>query len=64
MTNAIAAVRNGIPVKTAANSFAVPMMTFLYKSKGKSPEVCKMGPNTSLTDEERILILVLVLVLV
>lgn len=52
MQNALAAVRNGMPVKTAANNFKVPRTTLLYKFKGINPESRKMGPATIFLPEE------------
>lgn len=54
MTNALSAVRSGMPVKTASKTFKVPKTTLLYKFKGINPESRKMGPATifSKTEED------------
>lgn len=57
MTAALEAVRRGVAVASAAKQFNVPRVTLLYKSTGKSPLECSMGPPTILsTAEENILI--------
>lgn len=52
MQDALKAVRNGMPVKTAADNFKVPRTTLLYKFKGTNPESRKMGPATIFSSEE------------
>lgn len=57
MTNALNAVRSGMPVKTAAKTFNVPKTTLLYKFRGINPESRKMGPATIFSSiEEDILV--------
>lgn len=56
MKNAIIAVREGLPTRTAAKRYGVPFSTLQYKIKGKTPEGRKMGPSTMLTPEEEDLI--------
>ncbi|KAL3286195.1 hypothetical protein HHI36_000706 [Cryptolaemus montrouzieri] len=52
MRDALQAVRNGMPVKTASKTFNVPRTTLLYKFKGINHESRKMGPATIFSREE------------
>lgn len=51
MAEALAAVARGMPVATAAKTYSVPKVTLYYKSSGKLPVECRMGPTTVLTDD-------------
>lgn len=52
MNQALQAVNNGVPVRTAAKQFGIPKTTLLYKSRGGLPLVCRKGPPTNLSQEE------------
>lgn len=52
MKDAIADVRRGVPIATAAKRFGVPRITLMYKVKGKTPVERKMGPVLILTNSE------------
>ncbi|KAG5883196.1 hypothetical protein JTB14_013903 [Gonioctena quinquepunctata] len=56
MNAALEAVARGIPVATAAKIHSVPRVTLMYKSSGRLPTECRMGPRTVLnTNEEDLL---------
>ncbi|KAG5880913.1 hypothetical protein JTB14_036418 [Gonioctena quinquepunctata] len=52
MNAALEAVARGIPVATAAKIPSVPRVTLMYKSSGRLPTECRMGPSTVLTTNE------------
>ncbi|KAJ4437777.1 hypothetical protein ANN_13715 [Periplaneta americana] len=52
MTEAVAAVRNGMSKKEAARTFAVPRSTLIRKLSGTIPEERRMGPARTLTAAE------------
>lgn len=52
MNAALEAVGRGIPVATAAKMHSVPRVTLMYKSSGRLPVECRMGPSTVLTTKE------------
>lgn len=52
MNAALEAVGRGIPVATAAKMHSVPRVTLMYKSSGRLPVECRMGPSTVLTPKE------------
>ncbi|KAG5876691.1 hypothetical protein JTB14_005157 [Gonioctena quinquepunctata] len=49
MNAALEAVARGIPVATAAKIQSVPRVTLMYKSSGRLPTECRIGPSTVLT---------------
>lgn len=53
---ALDAIARGMPVATAAKTYSVPRVTLLYKSTGKLPVECRMGPSTILTSYEETLL--------
>ena len=53
---ALDAIARGMPVATAAKTYSVPRVTLLYKSTGKLPVECRMGPSTVLTSYEETLL--------
>ncbi|KAJ4443802.1 hypothetical protein ANN_05582 [Periplaneta americana] len=52
MTEAVAAVRNGMSKKEASRTFAVPRSTLIRKLSGTIPEERRMGPARTLTAAE------------
>ncbi|KAG5862959.1 hypothetical protein JTB14_030545 [Gonioctena quinquepunctata] len=52
MNAALEAVARGLPVATAAKIPSVPRVTLMYKSSGRLPTECRMGPSTVLTTNE------------
>lgn len=52
MNAALEAVARGTPVAQAARIHSIPRVTLMYKSQGKLPVDCRMGPNTILTTNE------------
>ncbi|KAG5873448.1 hypothetical protein JTB14_007215 [Gonioctena quinquepunctata] len=49
MNAALEAVARGIPVASAAKIHSVSRVTLMYKSSGRLPTECRMGPSTVLT---------------
>lgn len=54
MENAIAAVKSGSPIATAAKQFKIPRMTLSDKCKGKTSINRKMGPSSVLSETEEL----------
>ncbi|KAG5882292.1 hypothetical protein JTB14_019212 [Gonioctena quinquepunctata] len=52
MNAALEAVARGIPVATVAKIHSIPRVTLMYKSSGRLPTECRMGPSTVLTTNE------------
>ncbi|KAJ8885001.1 hypothetical protein PR048_011197 [Dryococelus australis] len=52
MLEAIAAVKKGTLAAAVAKEFNVPQATLVYKARGKSSTVCRIGPSPVLTDAE------------
>ncbi|KAG5891603.1 hypothetical protein JTB14_032546 [Gonioctena quinquepunctata] len=52
MNAALEAVARGIPVATSAKIHSIPRVTLMYKSSGRLPTECRMGPSTVLTTNE------------
>ncbi|KAG5884914.1 hypothetical protein JTB14_034112 [Gonioctena quinquepunctata] len=52
MNAALEAVARGIPVATAAKIHSITRVTLMYKSSGRLPTECRMGPSTVLTTNE------------
>lgn len=52
LENAIEDVNNGMSYYKASQIYKIPKTTLLYKRTGKTPMVCKMGPDTYLTKSE------------
>ncbi|KAG5877777.1 hypothetical protein JTB14_003174 [Gonioctena quinquepunctata] len=52
MNAALEAVAREIPVATAAKIHSIPRVTLMYKSSGRLPTECRMGPSTVLTTNE------------
>lgn len=56
MEKAIEAVKNGLPIATAAKLFKVPLMTLSDRSKGKTPLKRKMGTSSILSENEELIL--------
>lgn len=52
MAHALELIANGKPVAAVSRETGIPRTTLIYKSSGKSPAVCGMGPPTILTAQE------------
>lgn len=57
ISRALQEISNGVPVAVVARKSGIPRTTLIYKSTGKSPKECTMGPPPVLsTNEETILV--------
>ncbi|KAG5884597.1 hypothetical protein JTB14_002250 [Gonioctena quinquepunctata] len=54
--SAVGDVQKGMPVATAAKKHGVPVITLLYKAKGKTPMNRQMGGDSYLTKYEKNLV--------